>query len=131
MSILTEILKEAPLSALLQEKVKAVEFQRNEFKRELDDCRRLYQVLQDEHQKLSALHSEDIRIHRGIEFRRGKRTGDMWMGFCPKCHMPAQDGWKPIMYSHNKEKVVFCSANCGWEVFMPLVLDDIAKELSI
>jgi hypothetical protein len=91
----------------------------------------LMQENADLKRQLAESQAEDIRIHRGIEFRRGKRTGDKWLGFCPKCHMPAQDGWKPIPYSHNKQKVVFCSANCDWEVFMELLLDDISKEIAI
>jgi uncharacterized membrane protein len=39
--------------------------------------------------QLAELQSEEIRIHRMIEFRRGKRTGGKWNAFCPKCHMPA------------------------------------------
>ena len=34
---------------------------------------------------------EEIRIHRGIEFRCGNRTAGKWAAFCPKCHMPASN----------------------------------------
>jgi|ERR1035437_266175 hypothetical protein len=123
MSILTDILKEAPLSAVLQEKVKAVEFQRDEFKRELDDCRRLYQVLQAEHQKLAALHLEEIRVHRSIEFRRGKRTGDKWTAFCPKCHLPAVN-------KQSESAIVRCSDGaCKWQVFIYDMLPQVIGEL--
>jgi hypothetical protein len=79
--------------------------------------------------QLAAAQAEDIRIHKGIEFRCGKRTGGKWAGFCPKCHMPAEDAWLPR--GRGRTKVVMCSARCGWRVFMDLLLADIAKEISV
>ena len=79
-------------------------------------------------QQLAAAQAEDIQINKGIEFRRGKRTGNKWMGFCPKCHMPSQDAWIPN--GRLNEKVVMCTARCGWQVFMQPKLDDIAKEIT-
>jgi len=79
--------------------------------------------------QLAESQAEDIRIHKGIEFRRGKRTGNIWMGFCPKCHMPAEDAW--FQRHGGREKVVMCSARCGWQVFMKFNLEDIAKELEV
>jgi predicted RNase H-like nuclease (RuvC/YqgF family) len=53
---------------------------------------------QDDHEKakkelcrLQKEYEEDIRIQNGIEFRRGKRTGSIWLPFCPCCHVP--HGW--------------------------------------
>jgi hypothetical protein len=43
---------------------------------------------QQELQRLQKEHEEDVRIHSGVEFRRGKRTGFEWMPFCPACHGP-------------------------------------------
>ncbi len=77
--------------------------------------------------QLAESQAEDIRIHKGIEFRNGKRTGGKWMGFCPKCHMPAEDAWIPR--PRGSEKVVQCSARCDWQVFMKLNLDAIAEEV--
>jgi len=57
--------------------------------------------------QLAEAQSEDIRIHRSIEFRRGKRTGGQWMAFCPKCHMPAGSTVK-----HGA--LAACTAACGW-----------------
>lgn len=106
MSLLTEILKEAPLSAVLQERVKALELDNSELKRQLEESRCSYQVLQEQHQMLVAEYEEDIRIHpSGIEFRRGKRTGGHWIPFCPKCHMPA----RVSEYSGT----ITCSAKCS------------------
>lgn len=57
--------------------------------------------------QLSEAQSEDICIHRMVEFRRGKRTGGMWQPFCPKCHMPAGIPQMGVR--------VECSAGCGWK----------------
>jgi len=109
MSLLTEILKEAPLSAVLQEKVKVLESENTKLHKELNDCRSLHKMLQDEHEKLVALHAEEVRIHSGVEFRRGKRTGGNWMAFCPVCHHAANEveaAYSPWM---------LCSVSgCAW-----------------
>jgi hypothetical protein len=63
--------------------------------------------------KLAEAQAEDVRIHKMVEFRRGKRTGDKWMAFCPKCGLPASDG---LEYN---TPIVFCTAkheDCGWTV---------------
>ena len=109
MSLLTDILKEAPLSAVLQEKIKALEVENAELKRQLEDSRRLYQVLQTEHQNFVALHAEEKRIHHGIDFRKGKRTGGQWQPFCPKCGLPAND-----VVMANGDRWALCSAHCEW-----------------
>jgi hypothetical protein len=56
--------------------------------------------------QLAEAQAEDIRIHSAIEFRRGKRTGDKWLPFCPNCKMPARV---------NVNFGVICSADCGWQ----------------
>jgi hypothetical protein len=75
--------------------------------------------------QLAEAHAEEILIHKGIEFRRGKRTAGKSLAFCPKCHMPAQDAWRRAI----RDKVVMCSAKCGWQVFMKQNLDEIIGEL--
>ena len=35
--------------------------------------------------------AEDKRFHRGIDFRKGRRTGGQWQPFCPKCELPVND----------------------------------------
>lgn len=90
---------------------------------------RLVQENAELKKQLAESQAEEVRIYRGVEFRRGKRTGGKWMAFCPKCHMPAQNGSKPILYSHDRAKVVFCSAICGWSVFESLGMDEIIKEI--
>jgi hypothetical protein len=60
------------------------------------ETKQQFQRLQDEH-------SEDIRVHKGIEFRRGKRTGGNWVAFCPVCHTPA-DTTALVMCANQKCK---------------------------
>ena len=68
---------------------------------------RLMQENSELKRQLAEANAEDLRIHGMIEFRRGKRTGDLWLPFCPKCHMPA--GFQAFGI------VVECSAGCGWK----------------
>jgi hypothetical protein len=88
MGLLTELLKDAPLSAVLQEKVKAFEVKVAELEQQLEDCRRLYQVSKDENKNLSALLAEDVLFHGGVCFKRGRATGNKWMPFCVVCGLP-------------------------------------------
>jgi len=55
--------------------------------------------------ELAAATAEDVRIHCGVELRKGKRTSGKWAAFCPKCHMPATEG---------EYQDAFCSVDCGW-----------------
>ena len=64
--------------------------------------------------QLAAAKAEDIRIHRGIEFRRGERTRLVWMPFCPKCKMPAKD--IGVVGYDGAPHTITCSAGCGWQV---------------
>ena len=86
MALFQEILAALPTAANLAEKVKTVEFQRNEFKEQRDDYKRRYEECQAAYQKLTALHSENVFIHKGVEFRKGRKTGNKWQAFCPVCH---------------------------------------------
>ena len=79
--------------------------------------------------QLAESESEEIRIHRLIEFRRGKRTGGKWMAFCPKCHLPVGDGQgmggRPLAYCTAKH------ADCGWSVPLPMSVAQIIPELGV
>jgi hypothetical protein len=85
MSLLTELLKEVPLSAALQEKVKSLEVQKAELKQQLNDCRRTHQICQNENAELVARLEGIGRFHRGIKFRKNVATAQKWMPFCPIC----------------------------------------------
>jgi hypothetical protein len=78
--------------------------------------------------QLAASQAEDIRIHKGIEFRCGKRTGNKWQAFCPKCHMPAQFA---VMSGTVHGRVMACSGRCGWNVFSKLDLEQLIGELEV
>ena len=80
--------------------------------------------------QLAKAQAEEIIIHEAIEFRRGKRTRGKWLGFCPKCHMPAQDA----SVSSDGGRLIqgaTCSADCGWHVSTRLRLESIIAELGV
>jgi hypothetical protein len=78
---------------------------------------------QQELQHLQNEHEEDVRIYRCIEFRRGKRTGNKWVAFCPKCHMPVTQPFSSIY--------ALCSDNgtCKWNVRIENSLAQAISEL--
>jgi len=71
--------------------------------------------------------SDTVVIHKGIEFRRGLKTAGKWMGFCPKCHLPAQEAY----LRHGQSKVVICTGQCGWQVFMRQTLVELEGEIVV
>ena len=80
---------------------------------------------QQELKRLQEEYEEEVRIHRCIEFRRGKRTGGEWAAFCPKCHMPVMQ-FQSAIYAN-------CSDNlkCKWNVLVgPVTLLQIIGELA-
>jgi len=87
---------------------------------------RLMQENAELKRQLADTQAEEIRIHHMVEFRRGSRTGNKWMPFCPKCKMPAADDWMTRGSMPN----AFCSAYCGWSVLLPMSLDEVARELT-
>jgi hypothetical protein len=60
-------------------------------------------------QKLQELMREEVRFVRGVEFRKGSRTGDKWQPFCPKCHLP-------VVFSKDPRHPIFCQDQhtCRW-----------------
>jgi hypothetical protein len=67
--------------------------------------------------------AEDVRLFRGIEFRRGHRTGGIWMAFCPSCHLP-------LVEQVNHKIFAICSKHCGWLMMeLDRRLSEIAAEL--
>jgi len=73
--------------------------------------------------KLAESQSEEIRIHKMIEFRRGSRTGSKWIAFCPKCHMPAGE------QETGSGVLVYCTGRCGWSVHPGLSIDIIIEQI--
>jgi hypothetical protein len=79
---------------------------------------------QQELQRLQKEHEEQILIQDQTEFRKGKRTGGVWVAFCPDCHMPARG----IISNHRPEAI--CSKLCGWCAHLPTDLDAIIRSLN-
>jgi hypothetical protein len=75
-------------------------------------------------QRFKDEHAEEIIIHKMVEFRRGKRTSGKWMGFCPKCHLPATGVFHP-----GDSPIVYCSGLCGWKVHPKITLEQIHAEV--
>ena len=96
--------------------------------RVMQENAKLVQANAELERQLAAAQAEDIQIHRGIEFRRGKRTANKWQAFCPKCHMPAQF---TFLRGTVQGRTMACSARCGWSVFSQLSLEDLIKELDV
>jgi hypothetical protein len=72
-------------------------------------------------QQKQQIEADEIRVHSGIEFHRGKSTGGEWVPFCPKCKIPAMlaEPWN-----------VMCSARCGWSSSVkPMDVPNIISEL--
>jgi hypothetical protein len=79
--------------------------------------------------QLEESNAEEIRIHRLIEFRRGKRTGGNWMAFCPKCHLPVGEsegvGGGLVAFSTAKH------ADCGWSAHPPVSVAQMIQDLGV
>jgi len=60
-------------------------------------------------QRLHELLHEEVRLVRGVEFRKGSRTGNEWQPFCPKCHLP-------VVFSRDPSDPIFCQDQtvCRW-----------------
>ncbi|MEW6159000.1 MAG: hypothetical protein AB1813_16370 [Verrucomicrobiota bacterium] len=111
----------------LERKVGELQIQVGRLEAQLERERLEHKQAREDLQRLKDEHSEEVRIHRLIEFRRGKRTGGKWMAFCPKCHMPVGDS-----KSMAGNPQAFCTAkhaDCGWHVYPPMTVAQIIQEL--
>lgn len=107
---------DAGAAAVLREKVDLLELQRDSaearaktFATEVAQLRQVVEALQSENDFLRGSSIEDERTHRGILFKKGRKTGGKWVGICPKCGLPVND---VVMASG--EGWVLCSTHCGW-----------------
>jgi hypothetical protein len=80
-------------------------------------------------QQKQNVEAEEIRLHKGIEFRRGSKTSGKWAAFCPKCQLPAQQIYRTVFEKTNR--VVTCSGSCGWKIYMQENLDSLISELPV
>ena len=120
LDIARDSLKDLPISDILRERLslaldlaKQEEAKHEETKAQLarteahlEQERLDHKQAREELQRLKDEHTEEVRIHSAIEFRRGSRTGRVWLAFCPKCHLPAN------VYADGT--AIECSAECGW-----------------
>lgn len=91
----------------LERKVSELQTEKGRLEAKLEREQMDHQNAKQEIQRLKDERAEEIRIHNAVEFRKGIRTGEEWLPFCPKCHMPLHDpgveGWGAM-----------CSGDCGW-----------------
>lgn len=137
LDIARDTLKNLPVSDIVRERLSLAldrlseaEAKIGEFQIQIGGLTSQLEVEQRNHahakQELQTLRdtwAEVIRIQKGIEFRRGKRTGDKWMAFCPKCHLPV---------SHRDGRIdVLCSdMACKWHIRLDnMDVSQIIKEL--
>jgi hypothetical protein len=118
-----DALKDIPISEVLRErlsltvdrleetenKVGSLQSENGGLQAKLEREQLDHEQTKQELQKLRELLQEDVRFVRGVEFRRGARTGGKWEPFCPKCHLP-------VTYSHDPTDPIFCNdfAQCKW-----------------
>ena len=109
----------------LERKVSDLQAQVGRLDAQLERERTDHKQAREDLQRLQDEHAEEIRIHSMVEFRRGKRTGDIWLAFCPKCHLPAGGD-----VSNGGEPFVYCSASCGWVVHPRKGLEQLLVEVA-
>ena len=123
--IARDTLKEIPMADILRERLSLALDQSAAFERQVGELqskvggldaqlereRADHKQTREELRRLKEEHEEEIRVFSTTEFRRGKRTGGVWMAFCPKCHLPAGQ--------RKSDHFVFCSATCGWHGIWP------------
>ena len=72
--------------------------------------------------QLAEANAEDCFIDHGVEFRKGKRTRNRWLPFCPKCHLPAEG-----TVSMGNSPMASCTSQCGWSSYLPMDLDQLVN----
>jgi len=100
-------------SAAFKKQVSVLQSENADLKAELKIVSKDKKKKEKELQNLKDLHHEEIRIHKGIEFRKGRRTQNTWMAFCPKCHCPA-------MHGKSFNNVLCTDEKCKWGIFITL-----------
>ena len=119
LDIARDTLKDLPISDVLRErfslaldrlaeaeaKIEVLQSENAVLKSQLEREHVDHQKTQEELERLRKFHEEEVRISQAIEFRRGKRTGNQWVAFCPKCHLPA---------SLQFENPTCSNTDCNW-----------------
>lgn len=94
----------AKLAVAEQKKIN-LERENGKLQAQIEAIQAAYTEEQKDHQRLKEEHAEEVIVHQAIEWRKGKRTRDKWLPFCPGCHLPAI----PVQHA-----VIRCSRVCGW-----------------
>ena len=79
----------------------------------------------DLEKQLAEANAEEVLIEHGVEFRKGKRTRNKWLPFCPKCHLPAEG-----TVSMGDSPMGSCPAQCGWSSYLPMQLDRLVNQMN-
>jgi len=109
----------------LERKVADLQTQVGRLDAQLERERSEHKQTQQELQRLEEEHEEETRIHRSIEFRKGKRTVGKWVAFCPKCHMPASN-------RAGSADVNCTDEACMWHVVLEdISLSQVVQELGV
>lgn len=114
-------LNEIPTSGILRERlslaidrladaeaqVAALQLENGRLQAELDREREDHRKDKEELQRARDILAEEVRIHRSIAFTKGRRTGGLWVAFCPVCGAPADTSSVFINYSDK---------SCHWKL---------------
>ena len=119
LEVARDTLKDLPISDIVRErlslaldrfadaeaKIEVLQAETGGLKAQLERERLDHKQTQQELQRLKDEHAEEIRVHGNVEFRRGKRTGGVWVAFCPVCHTLADLSTGGVCCADSK---------CGW-----------------
>ena len=97
-------------SAATEKKCERIQMQFVETRAVLKTCTEERDHLRDQLAEFQRKHEEEVVLLKSVEFRRGKRTGEEWTPFCPKCHLP-------LVISRHGGDFVACNdqKECGWQ----------------
>ena len=92
-------------SATLEKQVSTISAEKAQLQAELKIAKEQVEENEAKLHSLEEKYSEVIRIHNGIEFRKGIRTNNNWVACCPKCSLPVD----------TKRQYMQCAdQKCGW-----------------
>jgi hypothetical protein len=75
--------------AASEKEVARLQIQNGKLEAQLEYEKQVHEECRLQFDRFKQAHAEEIIICRAVEFRRGKRTGGLWVAFCSKCHCPA------------------------------------------
>jgi hypothetical protein len=123
-----KLITEHASAAIMEKRLVLKDDENLQLKAKISDLEAKIKTFEVSQQKQN-VEAEEIRLHKGIEFRRGSKTSGKWAAFCPKCQLPAQQVYRTVFDKTNR--VVTCSASCGWKIYMQENLDSLISELPV